>query len=119
LRLRDALITAAVRCAPPANKPTPEEFATCRPYLERELVTLDRVRVIVCLGQLAYDAVSRLVALRPRPRFGHGVEARLPDGRVIVCSVHPSQQNTFTGRLTEAMLDAVFARAVALADGAG
>jgi uracil-DNA glycosylase family 4 len=115
LRLRDALITAAVRCAPPANKPTPEEFATCRPYLEREFTVLDHVRVIVCLGQLAYDAVSRLVALRPRPRFGHGVEVPLPDGRVIVCSFHPSQQNTFTGRLTETMLDSVFARAVALA----
>ena len=115
LRLRDTLITAAVRCAPPANKPTPGEFATCRPYLERELAVLDRVRVIVCLGQLAYDTVSRLVALRPRPRFGHGVEAPLPDGRIVVCSFHPSQQNTFTGRLTEAMLDAVFARAAALA----
>jgi uracil-DNA glycosylase len=117
LSLRDTLITAAVRCAPPANKPTPVEFATCRPYLEREFTALDRVRVIVCLGQLAYDAVSRVVALRPRPRFGHGVEAPLPDGRVVVCSFHPSQQNTFTGRLTEAMLDSVFARAVTLAAG--
>jgi uracil-DNA glycosylase family 4 len=117
LLLRDTLITAAVRCAPPANKPTPDEFATCRPYLERELGTLDRLRVIVCLGQLAYDAVSRILALRPRPRFGHGVEVPLPDGRVVLCSFHPSQQNTFTGRLTETMLDAVFARASAIATG--
>jgi uracil-DNA glycosylase len=115
LQLRDTLITAAVRCAPPANKPTPAEFATCRPYLERELAVLDRVRVIVCLGQLAYDTVSRIVGLRPRPRFGHGVEVPLPDGPVVVCSFHPSQQNTFTGRLTETMLDAVFARARVLA----
>jgi uracil-DNA glycosylase family 4 len=115
LRLRDTLITAAVRCAPPANRPTPAEFAACRPYLARELAVLDGVRVIVCLGQLAYDAVSRLLAVRPRPRFGHGVEVALPDGRAVVCSFHPSQQNTFTGKLTEAMLDAVFARARDLA----
>jgi uracil-DNA glycosylase family 4 len=117
LSLRDTLITAAVRCAPPANKPTHDEFVACRPYLERELATLERLRVIVCLGQLAYDAVSRVIGLRPRPRFGHGVEVPLPDGRVVVCSFHPSQQNTFTGRLTEAMLDAVFARASAIAHG--
>jgi uracil-DNA glycosylase len=115
LRLRDTLITAAVRCAPPANKPTPAEFATCRPYLERELAVLDRVRVLVCLGQLAYDTVSRIVGVRPRPRFGHAVEVPLPDGRVVLCSFHPSQQNTFTGRLTESMLDAVFVRARELA----
>ena len=111
LVLTDAYIAAAVRCAPPANKPTPEERDRCVPYLAREMTLLDRMRVIVVLGQFGYDAVARLVGLRPRPRFGHGVEAPLPDGRTILCSYHPSQQNTFTGTLTEPMFDAVFARA--------
>ena len=75
------------------------------------------MKVVVCLGAFAYEAFSGIVGLRPRPKFGHLVEAPMPDGRTIVCSFHPSQQNTFTGRLTEPMLDAVFARAVALADG--
>ncbi len=110
-----AYLTAAVRCAPPANRPTPSERDRCRPYLERELAVLTDVRVIVCLGQFAYDVVSGVVGLRPRPRFGHGVEAPLADGRLVLCSFHPSQQNTFTGRLTEPMLDAVFARAAAVA----
>ncbi|HEX9969276.1 MAG TPA: uracil-DNA glycosylase [Acidimicrobiales bacterium] len=114
LALRDAYIAAAVRCAPPANKPLPEERDRCLPYLARELALLKRVRVIVVLGQFGYDAVARLTGLRPRPRFGHGVEVDLPTGQVLVCSYHPSQQNTFTGTLTEPMFDAVFERARAL-----
>jgi uracil-DNA glycosylase len=115
LVLTGSYVTAAVRCAPPANKPLPDERDRCRPFLERELAVLDDVRVVVCLGAFAYGAFASIVGLRPRPKFGHGVEAALPGGRTVVCSFHPSQQNTFTGRLTEPMLDAVFARAVALA----
>jgi uracil-DNA glycosylase family 4 len=118
LVLTGAYVTAAVRCAPPANKPGTDERDRCRPFLERELAVLDRVRVVVCLGSFAYEAFAGIVGLRPRPKFGHLVEAPLADGRTIVCSFHPSQQNTFTGRLTEPMLDAVFHRAVALADDA-
>jgi uracil-DNA glycosylase len=113
LRLTDAWITAAVRCAPPDNKPTPAERDRCRPFLERDLALLTEMRVVVALGQFAYDVVGRLFGIRPRPRFGHGVEVTA-GGRTIIASYHPSQQNTFTGRLTEAMLDAVFARARAL-----
>jgi uracil-DNA glycosylase family 4 len=115
LVLHGAYVTAAVRCAPPANKPAPDERDRCRPFLQRELALLARVRVLVCLGAFAYGAVCTELAVRPRPRFGHGVEVPLPDGRTVLCSFHPSQQNTFTGRLTEPMLDAVFARGVALA----
>jgi uracil-DNA glycosylase family 4 len=113
LRLIDAYVAAVVRCAPPANKPTVEERDRCRPYLARELALLPRVRVIVVLGAFAYENVTALCNVRPRPRFGHGVEVPA-DGRTILCCFHPSQQNTFTGKLTEAMLDAVFARAAAL-----
>ncbi|MBO0731707.1 MAG: uracil-DNA glycosylase [Acidimicrobiaceae bacterium] len=116
LRLQGAYVAAAVRCAPPANKPTPAERDRCFPYLERELRALNQVRVVVALGQFAYISACRLLAVRPRPRFGHGVEVAAPKGRTIVCSFHPSQQNTFTGRLTEGMLDAVFARAAELGD---
>ncbi len=115
LELRGAYITAALRCAPPANKPTVAERDNCAGYLVRELDALDEVRVIMVLGQFAYQVVTSLLGVRPRPRFGHGVEVALADGRVVVCSYHPSQQNTFTGKLTEAMLDAVFTRARELA----
>ena len=115
LRLTGAYVTAAVRCAPPGNRPTPEERTNCLPYLQRDLALLGRVRVIVALGAFAYDTVARLSGLRPRPKFGHGVEALLPDGRVLLCSYHPSQQNTFTGKLTEEMFDAIFRRARELA----
>ena len=115
LRLSGAYIAACVRCAPPDNKPTLEERDTCLPYLERELRVLDGVRVIVCLGKFAYDGLARVTALRGRPAFGHGVEATLDTRRRIVCSFHPSQQNTFTGKLTVPMFDAVFARARELA----
>jgi len=116
LRLDDAYVAAAVRCAPPANRPTPEERDRCLPYLSRELTLLEQVRVIVALGGFAYDAVWRTLALAgvelpaPRPRFGHAVEVPTPRATVLGC-YHPSQQNTFTGKLTEDMLDAVFRRA--------
>ena len=115
LVLTGAWITAPVRCAPPANKPTTEERDTCRPFLERELALLTEVKVLVALGSFGYQVLCGALGVRPRPRFGHGVEATTPGGLTIVCSYHVSQQNTFTGRLTEPMLDAVFARARALA----
>jgi uracil-DNA glycosylase family 4 len=115
LALSGAYVTAAVRCAPPQNKPTPAERDTCLPFLRRELALLAGLRVVVVLGQFAYQVVADELGLRPRPRFGHGVEAEAPGGSTVVCSYHPSQQNTFTGRLTEPMLDAVLSRARALA----
>jgi uracil-DNA glycosylase family 4 len=120
LELHDAYISAAVRCAPPANKPTPAERDQCLPYLGRELDLLPEVRVIVVLGLFAYDAVAKVLAAAggplpvPRPRFGHAVEVPTARGVVLGC-YHPSQQNTFTGKLTEPMLDAVFLRARELA----
>lgn len=111
LALTGAYVAAVVRCAPPDNKPLPAERDACIGYLARELDALASVRVLVALGSFAYDAVSRLLGVRPRPAFGHGVEVAAGGGRTIVCSYHPSQQNTFTGRLTEPMLDAVFTRA--------
>jgi uracil-DNA glycosylase family 4 len=122
LVLHDCYVAAAVRCAPPANRPLPAERDNCLPYLERELRLLRSTRVIVCLGGFAWDAALRALAAlgaqtpRPRPRFGHG--ASLPLGpRILLGCYHPSQQNTFTGRLTEAMLDEVFEQAKALAAG--
>ena len=121
LELSDLSITAAVRCAPPANKPTPTERDTCLPYLRRELDLFERVRVIVVLGAFAYEAVGRVLAAAgsplpvPRPRFTHGVE--VPTARAVVLGCfHPSQQNTFTGKLTEPMIDEVFLRARELAE---
>ena len=111
LQLTGAWVSSAVRCAPPDNKPTNVERDTCVMYLRRERQLLKKVRVVVCLGSFAYEAVCREWGVKPRPRFGHGVEAVAPDGTVIICSFHPSQQNTFTGKLTEPMIDAVFARA--------
>jgi uracil-DNA glycosylase len=134
LQLRDAWVTAAVRCAPPANKPAPQERDACLPWSVRELELLPRIRVILCLGAFAWDAALRLCAAvaaagedgsagggttalpRPRPRFGHGAEHRGARYALIGC-YHPSQQNTFTGRLTEPMIDAVLARACELAGG--
>ncbi len=107
LRLIGCRMTAAVRCAPPANAPTPDEQRTCRPYLERELALCPRTRVVLALGALAWTAVLRVVdPPRPWPRFGHGATGALGD-MTLVGSYHPSQQNTFTGRLTPAMLDQV------------
>jgi uracil-DNA glycosylase family 4 len=123
LTLTGVRIGAAVRCAPPANKPTIDERDACAPFLVRELALLDRARVIVALGQFGWDAVLRAAPVcgvavpAPRPRFGHLAEARLGPWW-LVGSYHPSQQNTFTGRLTPAMFDAVIERATALADGA-
>ena len=116
LALRDTYVVAAVRCAPPANRPTTVERDTCVPYLAREWALLDQMRVVVALGAFAAQVVAALAGLRPRPRFGHGVEALLPGGRTLICSYHPSQQNTFTGTLTEEMFDAVFSRARHLVD---
>ena len=115
LELVNAWVTAAVKCAPPANKPETSERDNCRPFLRREFALLTKAKVVVCLGAFAYEAACSEFGVRPRPKFGHLVETRAPDGLTLLCSFHPSQQNTFTGRLTEAMLDAAFARAVALA----
>jgi uracil-DNA glycosylase family 4 len=120
LALRDAYIAAAVRCAPPANKPLPDERARCQPFLVRELALLVRVRVLVALGAIAWESAFRTVAAltghdaRPRPRFGHGAEAHA-GGYVLVGSYHPSQQNTFTGKLTQPMLREALGSAVTLA----
>jgi uracil-DNA glycosylase family 4 len=124
LALSDAWITAAVRCAPPANRPTPQERDNCLPWSVTELRLLAEVRVVVCLGAFAWDAALRLTAAlaepprplpRPRPRFGHGAE--LPGERYsLLGCFHPSQQNTFTGKLTEPMIDAVLKRARELAE---
>jgi uracil-DNA glycosylase family 4 len=119
LTLTDAYIAAAVRCAPPANKPTPTERDTCAPFLVRELGLLTEVRVVVALGAFGWDAALRAFGAmgheaRPRPRFGHGAE--VPVGPyTLLGSYHPSQQNTFTGRLTPGMFDAVLRRAIVVA----
>lgn len=115
LALRGAWVTAVVKCAPPDNKPFPDERLACRPFLVRELTLLTEASVVVCLGGFAYEAACREFEVRPRPRFGHAVEVVAPNGLTLLCSYHPSQQNTFTGRLTEPMLDAVFVRACELA----
>jgi len=122
LELIDAYVAAAVRCAPPANKPTPLERDTCAPFLHREFALLDRVRVVVALGSFGYEAVWSMLRTIPspdvvlpkrRPRFAHLLE--VPCGRItILGAFHPSQQNTFTGKLTPEMLDAVFVRAAEL-----
>jgi uracil-DNA glycosylase family 4 len=123
LRLTGAYITATIRCAPPANKPTPDEIARCQPFLLEELALLSKVRVVVALGKIGWDAYLRtrrargLAVPRPLPRFGHGARATMPgDGVVLLGTFHPSQQNTFTGRLTRPMLRAVFVEARRLAE---
>jgi len=118
LKLHDAWVTSAVKCAPPDNKPTAEEQNTCRPFLRRELEALKNLRVIVALGGIGASAVARHFDIRPRPKFGHGVEVQIDDNLMLLCSYHVSQQNTFTGRLTEEMLDEIFERAQRLAGGA-
>jgi uracil-DNA glycosylase family 4 len=113
LRLHDAFIAAAVRCAPPDNKPSPDEIANCLPHLEAELAALSRVQVVVALGRIGFDAYLQLLKRRglgvsPRPRFAHGSIARLPNGQTLIGCYHPSRQNTNTGKLTACMIDDVF-----------
>ncbi|MEX2276148.1 MAG: uracil-DNA glycosylase [Actinomycetota bacterium] len=120
LSLRDCYVTAVVRCAPPANKPTPQERDRCLPFLQRELDALPRARVIVTLGAFGWDGALRALAargaaMRPKPRFAHAAEVSVGTITMIGC-FHPSQQNTFTGRLTEPMIDAIFRRARSVVD---
>jgi uracil-DNA glycosylase family 4 len=120
LTLTGAFVTAVNRCAPPGNKPTPAERDTCLPFLAREVEALRDLRVVVALGAFAWDGALRALAVsappvRPKPRFGHGAEAQVGTVTLLGC-FHPSQQNTFTGKLTEPMLDAVLSRAASLAD---
>jgi uracil-DNA glycosylase family 4 len=112
LELTDTWVTSAVKCAPPQNTPTPSERSACAPYFAREIAALGGLRVVVCLGAFGWTAAGTHFGLRPRPRFGHGAEVQIPDGPLLIGSYHPSQHNTFTGRLTEEMFDAVFSRAV-------
>ncbi|HMK21806.1 MAG TPA: uracil-DNA glycosylase, partial [Terriglobales bacterium] len=122
LKLRDLYITAAVRCAPPDNKPLPEELVNCAPYLDRELKGLKNVRVIVALGKIGFDAylnyLKRQGLLKTRTAYGfaHGAEYTMPDSRILLASYHPSNQNTQTGKLTRPMFAAIFKRAARLAD---
>jgi uracil-DNA glycosylase family 4 len=111
LVLNGAWVTAAVRCAPPDNRPSTEEKQTCLSYLIEELALLERRRVVVALGQIATDSLARIFAIRPRPKFAHLAEYPLGESLTMVCSYHPSQRNTFTNLLTKEMFDAVFARA--------
>jgi uracil-DNA glycosylase family 4 len=131
LRLIDCFVTAAARCAPPANKLLPQELANCRPFLLGEIKLLERIRVVVALGNIAFEAALTSLGLEPapahdssresatarkrqrvpKPKFGHGNECRLTGGRALIASFHPSQQNTFTGKLTESMFDSIFNRA--------
>ena len=111
MELSDAYITAPVRCAPPQNKPTLEEKRNCSDYLTRELRYLKSIKVILALGAIGYTAISKELGINPRPKFSHGLEVQLEAGEVILCSYHVSQQNTFTGRLTNEMFDEVLARA--------
>ena len=119
LKLIDCYITAVLHCAPPLNKPDPQEILNCRPYLLREWELLPRIRVIVALGKLAFDNIWSIQNFKrsKRPAFSHGMEIPLETERTLIASVHPSQQNTFTGKLTEPMLDAVFRRARELIHG--
>ena len=114
LEVRDTYIAAAVRCAPPGNRPLPEETANCAPYLDRELALLTQRRVVVVLGEFAQRRVWSSLGVGRRPKFAHAAEAVLGDGCTLIASYHPSQRNTFTGLLTEAMFDSVFTRARAL-----
>lgn len=120
LQLDRALVTSPVKCAPPANKPTPLERDTCTPFLDRELAVV-QPKVFIALGGFGYQSLANYLGIRPRPKFGHGVEVQAPatetrSAATVLCSYHVSQQNTFTGRLTEAMLDSVFSRARTIVD---
>jgi len=118
LSLKGAVILNAVKCLPPANKPEPNEIATCRNYFEAALVALRKVRVLVALGQIAHVAAARALGLTPTTtRFGHGAEARAPDGRILLSSYHCSRYNQNTNRLSAEMFESVFERALTLRDG--
>jgi uracil-DNA glycosylase family 4 len=123
LKLNDLYITAAVRCAPPANKPTPQELAACAPFLDREMAGLERVKVVVALGKIGFDAYLNymkrrgLLVSKQGYVFKHGVSYRLPDGKALLASYHPSNQNTQTGKLTREMFVKIFKEAARLADG--
>ena len=122
LTLTDAYIAAAVRCAPPDNKPTPEEIAACHPHLVAEFSALTRIRVIVALGRIGFEAAWRLlgergIVVRPKALFGHGLTYEPPGGPIVIASYHPSRQNTNTRKLTPSMLDSVFSTAARLANG--
>lgn len=124
LVLRDAYIAAAVRCAPPDNKPTPAEIAACHEHLVAEVSTFRNLRAIVCLGRIGFDAAWRLLAarglvVRPKPVFGHGLAYHPEGGPVVIASYHPSRQNTNTGKLTEPMLSSVFQLAASVARAGG
>jgi uracil-DNA glycosylase len=125
LALTDCYITAAVRCAPPDNKPSRVEFERCRPYLVRELELFKAVRVVIALGKIAFDSFLAAhqknggAVPKPRPRFGHGASIVLPNGVTLIGSYHPSQQNTFTGKLTRPMFHSIFVRARAALAGVG
>lgn len=129
LKLTDCYITAVIHCAPPDNKPLPDEVSNCRPYLLTEIESLDTVKVVVALGRIAFDAVlaafktlglSAAPAAKTRkPQFAHGAEHRLTDSITLIASFHPSQQNTFTGRLTEPMFDSIFTRARSIIETGG
>ncbi len=119
LQLHDAYITAAVHCAPPGNKPTTEEIGRCLTHLDAELAALPRVRVVVALGRIAFEAYlhvlkRRSIVMRPKPAFGHAVAHRLPNGQILIGCFHPSRQNTNTGKLTAPMMDLVFRRAASV-----
>lgn len=118
LKLKDCYITAAVHCAPPLNKPSLIEYKRCRPYLVHELELMrSQLAVVIVLGKIAFDSFikafeeSGASIQKPRPKFGHGVSARLPNGPLLICSYHPSQQNTFTGKLTRPMFQSIFTQA--------
>jgi uracil-DNA glycosylase family 4 len=114
LRLNGAIVLNAVKCLPPANKPTPEEIATCGHYLEASLAALAKVRVVIALGQIAHVAAAKALGLWPRSKFSHGAQAIAPDGRVLLSTYHCSRQNTNTGRLTTQMFERIFERALEL-----
>lgn len=122
LELRDLYITAAVRCAPPENKPLPEELANCAPYLDVEIAGLKKLKVVVALGKIGFDAYLNYLKRRGLLKnkgayvFGHGAKYDMPDGRVLLASYHPSNQNTQTGKLTRKMFVDIFKRAAELAD---
>jgi uracil-DNA glycosylase len=121
MKLHGMCITSVVHCAPPGNKPLPEEIANCAPFLDEEIAALSNLRVVVCLGKIAFDGFTQhllrtgQIASRSKLQFAHGAEYRLPDGRTLLASYHPSLQNTNTGKLTKAMFLAIFRRARELA----